>query len=657
MANSKIIINWSTVPNIDEVLNITESHYSLSLDETFKTERLEVTQVTIPSQNLYEYSLTISYDAITTGIGVKYFPEGGAWTSAPLNSLLKSDNLDGTYTYKLNSKYQVVIYQISTGNSIVWGEGEFVYTGEIEDSFEGFVSTNYASAFNIDYNPTGLFTVTSTTGPVGSGLGSVEIIANYPGATFSVSQNTCGATITILNEVVEVETSVTPTIEFEINSETINPGTKSINIITNHYWELISELPAWLEIVGVSGTGSGSTNVNPYNYSLMPDGNYTYTAIYLIDGEQYEVLITLKLTKKIKHPFIEGNLYFTKEDVSVGFSSIVLNSYVNFDITIKTFEINSNEEKVYNRQYNFPLLKGKGAFYVGEIVDGLLDEIQYLSEYIPDFKSNYVKKQIRPAEVSISYQEKKYNDNSLIISGNIEMFKMIKGFRPFMSSNQLGLLTVSQQEITRITSKSVIGTSFVYIGKPRIVVKKNNQVIEDFEVDDSDTEIIYSYYRFINFLKPGDSIEIIIINGLETRSQRFLVFKNGLENTFLFFENQNGMIEPYEFTGRRRIISNLKFTSSTKIKNRFSFEKKEISDNKQTLIINTGQLLKTDHKIITNILKSQNVWCSFNGSEGPYVLIDALTTKLTNQDTESSEEDFDIEFNILENADASIYPQ
>jgi hypothetical protein len=66
----------------------------------------------------------------------------------------------------------------------------------------------------------------------------------------------------------------------------------------------------------------------------------------------------------------------------------------------------------------------------------------------------------------------------------------------------------------------------LYFGTPRVIVKKNNAVIDDFEIEEADADrVIFSYFRFLDNLKPGDSLEIIVINGLETRSQRYLVFK------------------------------------------------------------------------------------------------------------------------------------
>jgi hypothetical protein len=52
---------------------------------------------------------------------------------------------------------------------------------------------------------------------------------------------------------------------------------------------------------------------------------------------------------------------------------------------------------------------------------------------------------------------------------------MAKGFKPFMTENQLALLTVAQQEITRITPQSFVGTSFVYFGL-ELLSKKTMQL-------------------------------------------------------------------------------------------------------------------------------------------------------------------------------------
>lgn len=647
MANSYIQIAFVDIPNENDYLGIDESVSGFGLNEIFKTSRVSPGQTRIPPL----LSTCKSFEWTVEGL-----------SSETIVTLEYEDcyGVDQTYSDTFGNMGGIYSFCGKVGH-MTSSHGTITVLGDCTESliYTEHISENYKTALDADFNSGSLFTIVNVNGAEGSGLGTVTITANFPGAIFSVPELFPFVNIVIHNETVDPINSVSPgNLEFNVNTEISNASGKFIEInAETDSWSITNTLPSWLNVSDLSGEESQDVELVPVNYSELPVGAYHYSLIITIGADVFEVPITLNVSKNIRNPFQNGGLFFTKEDVSLGFTSDILNTYIQLEFEITVFKINTNVPTIYQRNYNFPLFKGKGDFYVGEIVHGLIDEIEHLKDYVPSFKSNYVKKQLKPAEVKISFKEKLYSNGSIVAVGEIETFKMIKGYRPFMSTGSLALLTVAQQEITRITPQSVVGISFVYVGKPRIIVKQNNVIIEDFEVDDTVDEIIYSYYRFINNLKPGDSIEIVIIKDLETRSQRFLVFKNGMENTFLFFENNHGLIEPYEFTGRRRFLSAIKHIASEKVKKTYSIDKKAYSENQQGLIINTGYLLKTDHKLILSIIRSTNVWCSMDNVEGNYFLIDATTTKLTNQDTDSSEEDFDIEFNILEDSDASIYPQ
>lgn len=416
-----------------------------------------------------------------------------------------------------------------------------------------------------------------------------------------------------------------------------------------------------------SGSGTAEVLVSLSNYYdgdvMFSDsdltGSFSVFENDILKGNIGYAISVIRLSDFLSNPFSPGKLYFTQQLDYLAFNSETPGTYIDFNIEIKVFKINTYEPIIYNRPYKFPLFRGKGDFHIGSIVHELFEEIQDLADFVPNLKSNYSKTQYRPAEITVSFQEKTFGATVPgLVRSTIPMFKMAKGHKPFTTENQLALLTVSQQEVTRITPNSFVGTSFVYFGTPRIIVKKNNVVIDDFEITEADTDkVIFSYFRFVNDVKPGDSLDIIIVNGLETRSQRFLVFQKGMESTYFFFENDNQILEPYEFSGRRRVNSTLKNNTTTKFKNLYSFDSKVKSTIGQSFIVNTGNLTKTDHRIITAIMASTKVWCSFDNPEGPYFRVDATTSKINNQDTSSSEENFDIEFNILENANASIYPR
>lgn len=547
---------------------------------------------------------------------------------------------------------------------------------------DGYQMANYQTAFNLDYNSTSLFNVVTFTNAL-QWLGAIEITAKETGVVFSLITKPSSTIVTITGDTVDPE----PTFSYAPDSLTYEHlqnaprPFQSINL-TGNLWKLLAK-PNFLlssstpgvtidEVTDVTGTyliahGSGDASVGIalgeyYDTDVeFTSADLAGTFAVLKNDVAFGIIdFTVEITKLndfLNNPFSPGNLYFTKALDFLKFNSTTLGTYIYFDIEIKVFKINTYEPIIYNRNYKFPLFQGKGDFHVGTIVHNLLEEINNLSEFVPDFKTNYYKTQYRPAEITISFEEKTFGETVPgLVTADLPMFKMAKGYKPFMTEGQLALLTVSQQEITRITPQSIVGTSFVYFGTPRIVVKKNNKIIEDFEIEPTADLVIYSYFRFVNDLKPGDSLDIIIINELETRSQRYLVFQNGMESTYFFFENDNGLVEPYEFSGRRRVFTPMKHVTTPKFKNLHTYNQKVKTDVEQTFTINTGQLTKTDHRVITALCKSLTVWVAFDNPAGPYYKVDATTSKIANEDTSSSEENFDIEFNILENADANIYP-
>lgn len=555
------------------------------------------------------------------------------------------------------------LYQVFKNIKTGTGEVELPYYvpgyDAIPDRFYSFVSQRYAEAFEYDFNTAGQFSLEFFNGDEYSGIGAVLITANFYGARFILDSNTTTASVTITNEVIVPISTVLPTpIDFFVVKGIAGIVVKSLMIRTFSTWNISSTLPPWLELSNVSGDNDTLVDVLAVNYSGMAVGDYTTTISVNIDAEVFDVVVNLKVLDFITVPFAPGKIHFSQELDYLKFSSTTPSTYIDFSIEIKVFKINTYEPVIYNRTYKFPLFQGKGDFHVGTIVHDLFEEIQELADFVPDLKTNYYKSQYRPAEISISLEEKTFGAVVPgLISLTIPMFKMVKGHKPFTTEGELTLLTVAQQEIIRITPRSFIGTSFIYVGTPRIVVKKNNTILEDFTIPAVADKVIYSYFRFINDLKPGDSVEIIIVNGLETRTQRFLVFRNGLENTYFFFENDNQMLEPFEFSGRRRVNPNFKHITTQKIKNLHAYESKVSSSIDESFIINTGQLGKSDYRLISALVASTNVWCSFDNPQGSYFKVDATTNKINTQDTSVSEESFDIEFNLLEDPYASLYPR
>jgi hypothetical protein len=534
---------------------------------------------------------------------------------------------------------------------------------ETADRYFGFISANYAAAFEADYNTTDLYTVVHDN--AAGDFGTVTITANFENAVFTVMENYAPVTVDIVNEEVIVipptpVNAVTPLLfEFQVVKGLESSVSKNLTITALEPWDIITPLPAWIVLSTKTGTTNAVVTIQPGDYSALTVGLHTKKLNLVIGVDTFEIMVHLSVTDFIKNPFSPGKLYFTQEQEYLSFTSGTPGTYIDFNIEIKVFKINTYEAIIYNRAYKFPLFQGEGDFHIGSIVHELFEEIQELADFVPNLKTNYTKTQYRPAEITVSFEEKTFGATVPgLISNTIPMFKMAKGFKPFTTESQLALLTVSQQEITRITPNSFVGTSFVYFGTPRLIVKHNNAVIDDFEIEEASADqVIFSYFRFVNNLKRGDSLDLMIINGLETRTQRFVVFPQGRQSTYFFFENNNSVLEPFEFSGRRRISTPIKHITTTKFKKLHSYTSKVKAEVTQTMIVNTGLLSKNDHRIITALVYSDKVWCSLDTPDGPYFRVDATTNRTENQDTSTSEEETNIEFNILENANASIYPR
>ncbi len=93
------------------------------------------------------------------------------------------------------------LYEIFKDERILNGEVILPPYEEVHERYIGYVSTNYKNAFNADYNISGLFTVESTIGEFGTGIGTVRITANYPNAVFEIGETNPNIVVSIDNQV------------------------------------------------------------------------------------------------------------------------------------------------------------------------------------------------------------------------------------------------------------------------------------------------------------------------------------------------------------------------------------------------------------------------------------------------------------------------
>lgn len=101
-------------------------------------------------------------------------------------------NIDIKETFKVN---RVAIKQCKIPPGVDAGE-----EGSPFIIYSGWITENYKTAFNLDYNTTGDYTVTTVNDAAGTGTGKVIVTANFNAAVFTEINTPAGASVEIFNE-------------------------------------------------------------------------------------------------------------------------------------------------------------------------------------------------------------------------------------------------------------------------------------------------------------------------------------------------------------------------------------------------------------------------------------------------------------------------
>lgn len=424
----------------------------------------------------------------------------------------------------------------------------------------------------------------------------------------------------------------------------------SVVIVSNNDWE-VSGIPEWLIVSETSGNGTTVIYLNA-DITNLSAGSYSTVIDF---GSGALLSVSLSVRNFMESPFSANGLYFCKDLDYLKFFTTINDTRVEVSLSIKIYRLRGGGTDVYTRTYGLSFFNGATKFHPGNAIEQLFASPEFSDVFIDLFEAGFVN-QYTPAEVTISYAEKRYSDDSIVMSGFIPSVRFMLGNNPGLTSNNTAIYNVVQQNMSRITANSLIDCCFSVYFPTILFFKINGVVKESFTIFPSGDFTNFHYFRTQENLKPGDVVEIMLKDDV-SRTRRLLVFPPGKESTYIFFLNSNGMPECYEFTGRRRLQSSYTHNVRQRYKDLYTYPEKQNSVNQQTVVINSGYLLPVDHRIVDAIIKSKYVWLSFDTHLGPYYSVDATTSKIVNADTEVPEVSFDVEFNILDNADVSIYLQ
>lgn len=338
---SKITLIFNSLPNINEVSNFAETSLGLNFLETFKNQRLTSKEVSIPQISISSYKITYSSSEDVSNIGVRFKDSNNQIIDRYLSFLITEDNQNGTFSSFIDSKIIPQVVDMTTNTPFSWPGGSFQH---IEDEYSSFISQNYRSAFNLDYNLNNLYAVTSTN--VGDNLGTVTIEANYPNAVFVAGTTTADITYIIDNVVEEIITISDVT----FSEATTNPK-------CTHYKTSITTNKV-IDKVTVNGVVivTGNTN-NPVEFEVQRGQSLSV----ILEDENGITLNYNRSINQVPPNLNESNFDFTVNYSPAG-SSIVVTPVVDVSTLILEYSLDGSTWQSAN---TFPsLLEGDYTVYV-----------------------------------------------------------------------------------------------------------------------------------------------------------------------------------------------------------------------------------------------------------------------------------------------------
>lgn len=598
MAYSTLNITFNSVPNFDEVLNISETKLGLNLNAIFKDIRATAGQVKIPAY--YEY--------------------------------------DGIHPAR----------------------------------FIGYSSTNYKDAFNLDYNATNLFTVTATNGATNSGIGSVSIVANFSDAVFVLGTKTADVTVTISNQTFTPPPAgvivFTPTaINFKHEQ---NTAFEKFGIaISGDLWKVVgkpnfvlSSTTAGVTVATVTdGTGTYQTVAGSGNaiVSITPtayyDGSVTFlppdlsgTFAVLKNNVAYSTIAFTMAVTRISDfltvPYLATAKAFTLDPKFFEFRSSNLDTYFQFDSTIKTYDFFTNVVNEYVIPLKIVLFKGYQKENLGQIIHRLMRKFATVNETLLQYKEVTLK--ITCSEINIA-------DTTVIRSGTTAEIPFIAGLSRGITT--LGFLDFNPKS-NRVTKK---GFAYLNIlipsGSYELRTFKNGTLVNSTALPASTGVVLCKKVLFAAYEK-GDVIQYVVdvvgqTNALAPK-KTYILFPDNNYSNMIVWENEFLVQSAIECTGSAAIDPEGEFQSQTVYVDLVERLEHLSSSKNVKLYINTGWLLFSDIDTVESLMRCKRAWLIQGNST---ISLRPISKKLPKKDLEEELISFPLEFKINQNYDEETY--
>ncbi|MBX9886707.1 MAG: hypothetical protein K2Y30_02080 [Flavobacteriaceae bacterium] len=665
MANSTIIITFNSLPIDGQVINISDTSTSTLLNEIFKGSRTAFGQVTIPAAAMKRYRLEYPTDAPIQNIGVRYKNSSGNIVQAEIGSFFSlNDGFSGTDIIELSSFIFPVIINMSNGSEIIWSYGSFF---EISSSSVLSIVDNYKIAFDTDYNNSNLFSVQAINDSSGNSLGTIIITANYTNAFFILNSNTTNVTVTINNQnSVPTFSFVPANLLFAFNQNETLPSNSVF--LTGNNWKVIGKVNFVLSSTTVdvvidtitssdgvyqtiSGSGNGEVKITLgayYNQDIVfqpsdLSGSFMVMKDNVFFGNVAFLVTISTISDFLTNPY-NGQRAFTLDPKYFEFRSINIDTYFQFDATIKTYDFFTNAVQEYFIPLKIVLFNQYAKENLGQIIHRLMNRFDSVNDNIYQYKQAIL--QINCTEISLS-------DESIIRSGTTKQIPFIAGLGRGITD--VGFLDFNPKE-NRVTVQGFAFLNMIVPGDNyQLRTFKNGTLVNSYALPSAADFVICKKVYFSEYAQ-GDvidfEIDLIGQTSLSAPRKKYIMFPDDNHSNMIVWENEFLVQSAIECTGTASLVPEGEFQSQT-IYVDLVEQLEHLSSSKEVkLYINTGFLMFSDIDTVESLMRSKRAWLIQGNNT---ISLRPIRKQLPKTDLQEELIQYPLEFKINQKYDEETY--
>jgi hypothetical protein len=541
--------------------------------------------------------------------------------------------------------------------------------------YRGYVCDFFTTAFNIDYNSGGLFTVTSQRdlSKPNSGIGTVTIIANYPRAVFIADFLPQGTTVTITNEVpvspppgyigwepkslnfVYYQNDVLPTLGIAFAGDNWKiEGKPNFLLSSTTPGVTIANVGSGANLYQtISGSGDALVTVSLtdyYNLNIEFPSEALYTAFLIYqNGNRYSDIscrVTVyKLSDFLTVPYVTGEKAFTLDTKYFVFKSDRIDSYFQFDAVIKTYDFFTNALNETTVNQKIVLFKGVQKISIGQLVHRLMRKF---------LEPNANQIQYKEATLKITCAEKTLFNDSVIRTG-------VSATIPFLAGLSKGITRMGFLDFNplpnRVTKNSFAYLNFIVpLGKYEIRIFKNGiQIGTLMSITDQSGTVLSKKVSFSEY-NQGDAIQFVLDkvgeNNANASKKTFRLAPEGNFSNHIVWENEFLLQSAIECTGTASIVPEGEFQTQLVYVDLVEKLINIASSKNVKLNINTGWLMLSDIDTVESLMRAKRAWLIQGDT---FINLVPTGKKLPERNLETELIQFSLEFKINQNYNEETY--